>query len=62
MLVNFYLDPNSIPSKNRPKKIEVMNLLVASALCHSSFWTGKRKATELKFYQYVCNRGRFQET
>ncbi len=28
----FYLDPNSIPSKNCPKKIEVMDLVVISAL------------------------------
>ena len=66
-MLSFNLDPNSIPSKNRPKKkIEVMDLVVtsalASALCHSSFWQGKRKARELKFCQYVCIRGRFQET
>ena len=31
----FYLDPNSIPSKNLPKKkIEVMDLVVTSALAH----------------------------
>ena len=40
----------------------VVTSALASALCHSSFWTGKRKARELKFCQYVCIRGRFQET
>jgi hypothetical protein len=28
----FYLDPNSIPSKKRPKKNEIKDLLVTSAL------------------------------
>ncbi len=32
---DFYLDPDSIPSKNRPKKIEVMDLVVTSALARS---------------------------
>ncbi len=43
-----------------------MDLLMTSALarglCHSRFWTDKRKAKELKFYQYAWIRGRFRET
>ena len=36
-----------------------MDLVVTSALCHSSFWTGKRKARELKFCQYMWTHARF---
>ncbi len=56
--------------KNRNKLIEKawgfeqdirIEQIFEYACCHSSFWKGKRKATELKFCQYVCIRGRFQE-
>ncbi len=37
----------------------VVTSALASALCHRSFWTGKRKARELKFCQYVWTHARF---
>jgi hypothetical protein len=45
----FYLDPNSIPSKNRPrKKIEVMDLVVTSALARSVTAVFERVSVKLE--------------
>ncbi len=37
----------------------VVTSALASELCHSSFWTGKRKARDMKFCQYVWTHARF---